>query len=86
MVSCLKKEKRPLFPLNPQPHRSRRNPNAFSAVLSTKGRVVGLCWAETKPQGPTAVKDAIAGPPGEVLSVQESERWESCFQFLKIES
>ena len=26
--------------------------NAFSAVLSTEGRVVGLCWAKLKPKGP----------------------------------
>ena len=26
--------------------------NSFSAVLSTKGRVVGLCWAQLKPKGP----------------------------------
>ena len=25
--------------------------NAFSAVLSTEGRVVGLCWAKLKPKG-----------------------------------
>ena len=25
---------------------------AFSAVLSTEGRVVGLCWAKLKPKGP----------------------------------
>ena len=24
----------------------------FSAVLSTEGRVVGLCWAKLKPKGP----------------------------------
>jgi len=26
--------------------------DAFSAVLSTEGCVVGLCWAKSKPQGP----------------------------------
>ena len=26
--------------------------NAFSAVLSTEGRVVGLCWEKFKPQCP----------------------------------
>ena len=26
--------------------------NAFSAVLPTEGRVVGLCWGELKPKGP----------------------------------
>ena len=26
--------------------------NAFSAVLSTEGRVVGLCWEHLKPKGP----------------------------------
>jgi len=29
-----------------------RKQNAFSAVLSTEGRVVELCWAELKPKGP----------------------------------
>ena len=29
-----------------------RKQNAFSAVLSTAGRVVGLCWAKLKPKGP----------------------------------
>ena len=28
--------------------------SAFSAVLSTEGRVVGLCWAKLKPKGPKA--------------------------------
>jgi len=28
--------------------------NAFSAVLFTEGRVVGLCWAKLKPKGPKA--------------------------------
>ena len=27
-------------------------PNAFSAVLSTEGRVVGPCWEHLKPKGP----------------------------------
>ena len=26
--------------------------NAFSAVLSTEGRVVGPCWEHLKPEGP----------------------------------
>ena len=26
--------------------------NAFFAVLSTEGRVVGLCWQKLKPKGP----------------------------------
>ena len=29
-----------------------RKQNAFSAVLSTEGRVVGLCWAKLKSKGP----------------------------------
>jgi len=29
--------------------------NAFSAVLSTEGRVAGLCWEHLKPQGPQVV-------------------------------
>ena len=33
-------------------------PNAFFAVLSTEGRVVGLCWVKLKPKGPK-------GPPAE---------------------
>ena len=28
--------------------------NAFSAVLSTEGRVVGPCWGHLKPKGPKA--------------------------------
>ena len=33
-----------------------RKKKAFSGVLSTEGRVVGLCWAKYKPKGPK-------GPP-----------------------
>ena len=33
--------------------------NTLSAVLSTEGRVVGLCWAKLKPNGPE-VRDARA--------------------------
>ena len=33
-----------------------RKQNAFSAVLSTEGRVVGLCWAQLKPKGPEGPK------------------------------
>ena len=29
-----------------------RKQNAFSAVRSTEGRVVGICWAKLKPKGP----------------------------------
>ena len=29
-----------------------RKQNAFSAVLSTEGRVVGPCWKKLKPEGP----------------------------------
>jgi hypothetical protein len=31
----------------------RASPGAFSAVLSTEGRVVGPCWEESNPKGPT---------------------------------
>ena len=39
--------------------RSERK-NAFSAVLPTEGRVVGLCWAQLKPEGPKGTGDGDA--------------------------
>ena len=33
-----------------------RKQHALSAVLSTEGRVVGLCWAKLKPEGPQGPK------------------------------
>ena len=36
-----------------------RKQNSFSAVLSTEGRVVGLCWATLKPKGPTPNQDMV---------------------------
>ena len=30
--------------------------NAFSAVLSTEGRVVGPCWEKLKPKGPKGLE------------------------------
>ena len=35
--------------------------NAFSAVLSTEGRVVGLCWDKLKPKDLKGVADRPAG-------------------------
>ena len=32
---------------------------ALSAVLSTEGRVVGLCWAKLKPKGPKDAYDLL---------------------------
>ena len=34
------------------PKNAIQKQNAFLAVLFTEGRVVGLCWAKSKPKGP----------------------------------
>ena len=31
---------------------------AFPAVLSTEGRVVGICWEKLKPKGPKGARNA----------------------------
>ena len=55
----------PFIPLHEPLHwKDKRDPkakNAFSAVLSTEGRAVGLCWGKLKPQEP---KQARATGPG----------------------
>ena len=39
-------------PLIVQEYDHSESKNAFSAVLYTEGRVVGICWAKLKPKGP----------------------------------
>ncbi|KAJ1493303.1 hypothetical protein T484DRAFT_1929448, partial [Baffinella frigidus] len=41
-----------LFPPSVQITRRSESKHAFFAVLSTEGRVVGLCWEKLKPKGP----------------------------------
>ncbi|KAJ1475145.1 hypothetical protein T484DRAFT_3201116 [Baffinella frigidus] len=40
--------------------RSERK-KSFPAVLSTEGRVVGICWEKLKPQGPKEGRGQLAG-------------------------
>ena len=39
-------------PKGPKGPKGSESINAFSAVLSTEGRVVGPCWEKLKPKGP----------------------------------
>ena len=53
--SKLPQQNHPLSPLHEPLHgelNAIRKQNAFSAVLSTEGRAIGLCRAELRPKGP----------------------------------
>ena len=74
----------PLSPLHePLRGRATRDPkakNAFSAVLSTEGRVVGLWWAKLKPQGPKGLHwRARYDPKTKMLGERNAIRKQKCF-------
>jgi hypothetical protein len=54
-------------------YRTARNQNAFSAVFSTEGRVVGLCWAELESKEPKGFLTKLQPSRTRVLSRYTSE-------------
>ena len=54
-------------------YRTARNQNAFSAVFSTEGRVVGLCWAELESKEPKGFLTKLQPSRTRVVSRYTSE-------------